>query len=79
MEIRVNKEKCTGCKICVDVCPAGAIDINSQGKAQINENCTLCRLCVKECPENAIEVIEEKKESKIDLSQYKGIWFFAEQ
>jgi len=80
MEIMVNKEKCTGCKICVNVCPAGAIEVDREGKAQINEKCTLCRLCVKECPENAIEITgEEKKVSKIDLNQYKGIWFFAEQ
>lgn len=81
MEIRINKEKCTGCKICIDVCPAGAISIDNEGKAEIDQRCTLCRLCVKECPENAIEVIEEKekKEIKTDLSLYKGIWFFAEQ
>ncbi len=79
MEIKVNKEKCTGCRICVDVCPAGAIEINEEGKANINENCTFCRLCVKECPENAIEIVgEEKKRPQTELSQYKGIWFFAE-
>jgi len=79
MEIKVNKEKCTGCKICVDVCPSGAIEIQNE-KAYINEKCTLCKLCVSECPVNAIEVIgEEKKVSTLDLSKYKGIWFFAEQ
>lgn len=80
MEIKVNKEKCTRCKICVDVCPVGAIEIDNQGKAFITEKCTLCKLCVKECPENAIEIIGEiKKKAEIDTSQYKGIWFFAEQ
>lgn len=80
MEIKVNKEKCTGCRICVDVCPVGAISIDSNGKAQIDERCTFCRLCIKECPENAIEIIgEEKKKKEIDLTQYQGIWFFAEQ
>ncbi|HOQ81842.1 MAG TPA: 4Fe-4S binding protein, partial [bacterium] len=79
MEIKVNKQKCTGCKICFDACPAGAIEIDNEGKANINEKCTLCRLCVKECPENAIEVIgEERKKQDVNLSQYKGIWFFAE-
>ncbi|MCM8822914.1 MAG: electron transfer flavoprotein subunit alpha [Candidatus Omnitrophica bacterium] len=80
MEIRVNKEKCTGCKICIEVCPSGAIELDKNGRAQINEKCTLCRLCVKECPENAIEIFEEKKKTpSADISQYKGIWFFAEQ
>ncbi|MGB9642414.1 MAG: FAD-binding protein [Candidatus Ratteibacteria bacterium] len=80
MEIKVNKAKCTGCKICVDVCPVGAIEVDNDGKAFITEKCNLCRLCVNECPEGAIEIIgEEKKKAEIDLSQYKGIWFFAEQ
>lgn len=80
MEIKVNKEKCTGCKICVDLCPVGAIELDDQGKAFITEKCNLCRLCVKECPVNAIDIIgEEKKSPLIDLSQYKGLWFFAEQ
>ncbi|HPC28676.1 MAG TPA: 4Fe-4S binding protein, partial [bacterium] len=37
MEIKVNKQKCTGCKICFDACPAGAIEIDNEGKANINE------------------------------------------
>ncbi|MCX7706324.1 MAG: electron transfer flavoprotein subunit alpha [bacterium] len=80
MEIIVNKDKCTGCRVCVDVCPVGAITLDNDGKAQIDERCSFCRLCVKECPENAIEIVgEEKKKSETDLNQYKGIWFFAEQ
>ncbi len=80
MEIKINNNKCTGCKICVDICPVGAIEIDNQDKAYINnEKCSLCRMCVKQCPENAIEILgEEKKKTDVDLSQYKGIWFFAE-
>jgi len=49
----VDLEKCTGCGICVDVCPAGAIEVNQQ--AVINdEACTGCAACVSECPNEAI-------------------------
>lgn len=76
MAIRIIYERCTLCKQCIDACSFGAIEIRD-GKLFINENCNLCGLCVKTCPEGALEK-EEKVASVVDLSQYKGIWFFAE-
>lgn len=76
MAIGIIYERCTLCKQCIDACPFGAIEIRD-GKLFINENCNLCGLCVKTCPEGALEK-EEKVASVVDLSQYKGIWFFAE-
>jgi len=76
MAIRIIYEKCTLCKQCIDTCPFGAIEVRD-GKLFIDENCNLCGLCIKTCPEGALEK-EEKVESVVDLSQYKGIWFFAE-
>jgi predicted Fe-Mo cluster-binding NifX family protein/ferredoxin len=58
----VDSEKCAGCGICVDVCPAGAIEVNQQ--AIINdEACTGCAACVSECPNEAI-IIAQKKVGK---------------
>ncbi len=74
--IKVIYEKCTLCKVCIDVCPFDAIEIKDN-KIFINEKCTLCGLCVKNCPEKALYKEEEKKE-EIDTSKYQGIWFFAE-
>ncbi|MCM8777523.1 MAG: electron transfer flavoprotein subunit alpha [Candidatus Omnitrophica bacterium] len=76
MAIRIIYEKCTLCRQCIDVCPFGAIEIKDD-KLFINENCNLCGLCVKTCPEDAL-IKEEKTISAVDISQYKGIWFFAE-
>jgi predicted Fe-Mo cluster-binding NifX family protein/ferredoxin len=58
----VDSEKCTGCGICVDVCPAGAIEVNEQ--AVINTDaCTGCAACVSECLNDAI-IIAQKEVGK---------------
>ena len=76
MAIRIIYEKCTLCRQCIDVCPFGAIEIK-EDKLFINENCNLCGLCVKTCPEGAL-IKEEKTVSTVDITNYRGIWFFAE-
>lgn len=45
--MKVDAEKCTGCKRCVKSCP---MDIKSVG----DRECVHCGNCVRECPEGAI-------------------------
>jgi electron transfer flavoprotein alpha subunit len=78
MYIKVKRDVCTGCEICLSSCPYDAIDMED-GKAQINEFCQACRACISICPEGAI--IEDKPgtvERKDDFTSYKGVWIFAE-
>jgi electron transfer flavoprotein alpha subunit len=78
MSIRVIKEKCIGCKLCVPVCPTSAITIVDK-KAVIDlDKCTLCGACPSSCKFKAIEIINEDVQA-VDKSQYKNIWVFAEQ
>lgn len=84
MRIVVNIERCTGCGQCIDSCPFTSIEMR-EGKAFINEYCQFCRTCLSVCPEGAIiEITEEgdeiqKSENRIQKSDYKGVWVFAEQ
>lgn len=46
-------EKCVGCGICADVCPANAIKVD--GHAIIDDElCVACHYCMSECPSDAI-------------------------
>ena len=68
-------DACTGCGLCVDACPFGAIDMVN-GKAVINEACRACGQCVDACPVGAIVMSEAEA---VDLSDYRGVMVYAEQ
>ncbi|HDL09668.1 MAG TPA: electron transfer flavoprotein subunit alpha [Candidatus Omnitrophica bacterium] len=76
--IRVIKEKCTGCGLCIKVCPFSAISKTSDNKVEIDvTKCNLCSACISACKLSAIVI--EREEEKKDFSQYKNVWVFAEQ
>ena len=56
MSAKVQVQKCTGCGVCIEVCPVEAISMDAD-KAVIDDNiCTECGLCVEECPNEAITI-----------------------
>ena len=52
----INEEKCSGCKICVPLCPYKAINFNHDKKVSEIQPalCTGCGTCVGACPSGAI-------------------------
>jgi len=78
MGLAIDREKCTLCGVCVEVCPFSALT-NTGDRIEVSEACTLCGQCVKECPEKAISIEEKPQAPAADSAQYRGIWFFAEQ
>ncbi len=94
MPIQIIIEKCTGCTLCLKVCPFDAIrimdkiessglpsDRQSHKKAVIDLNkCNLCGACVPACKFKAILLEKpEVRSQKSDLRDYQGVWVFIEQ
>ena len=51
-------DSCSGCTVCVQVCPVNAIEARPYQKHEvIDGRCTRCGLCLPACPEHAIVVL----------------------
>lgn len=59
-KINVHTDLCQGCKQCIDICPAQAIqyvEIDKESFATLTldyTKCILCGLCVEHCPSGAL-------------------------
>ncbi|MDD3235917.1 MAG: electron transfer flavoprotein subunit alpha [Candidatus Cloacimonetes bacterium] len=76
--IEVMKDKCIGCRACMSACAYDAIRIINHLAVIDTDKCTLCGACVPVCPVDAI-VIWKDSDTGVDISEYSGIWVFAEQ
>ena len=77
-DIEIIQEKCVGCGACLSACPYGAISLADNLAVIDDDKCTLCGACVASCGFEAILLRKDRME-KADLSDYRGVWVFAEQ
>lgn len=59
--VKVDEERCVGCKMCQLACPFGNIEVGSRGYA---EKCDLCDgdpQCVKFCARGALHFIDSER------------------
>ncbi|HOK56522.1 MAG TPA: 4Fe-4S dicluster domain-containing protein [bacterium] len=55
-DIKMIRERCTDCSVCVALCPVGALSLNRE-TFEVNfdpEKCIACELCIKGCPTEAM-------------------------
>ena len=55
--LKLDQEKCTGCGMCLLVCPHAVLSLNN-GRAKIENRdaCMECGACAQNCPADAVTV-----------------------
>jgi len=72
----VNQEMCSGCGVCVDECPVGAIRLDGSDVAAIDEaECIRCGRCHDVCPQDAVRHDSERipQEVTANLEWVRGL------
>ena len=55
-KIKIDNEKCIGCKVCVNTCKVQGITEETLKKRKFTLNCSLCTECIEKCPKQAIYI-----------------------
>ncbi len=68
----VQKDICTGCKICQKVCPVLAIEIVDRKAVVDTDACRGCANCEQRCPIYAVKMVKREKplEIGVDVSKF---------
>ncbi|HOT74267.1 MAG TPA: mercury methylation ferredoxin HgcB [Candidatus Wallbacteria bacterium] len=55
--VKLDSNKCTGCGICIEVCPHSVFSTNEKkAKIEDRDSCMECGACAKNCPAAAVSV-----------------------
>jgi electron transfer flavoprotein alpha subunit len=77
--LQIDRAECIGCGACVDVCPFGALSLDAEDKAVVNELCTACRACLDVCPVDALSLLEVERAHRPEQDAHEGVWVWVEQ
>jgi 2-oxoglutarate ferredoxin oxidoreductase subunit delta len=62
-KVKINKDRCKGCYLCIVNCPNGLIKVSTEMNAKgvkpvffSGGKCTGCAMCAMICPECIIEI-----------------------
>ncbi len=67
----IDPEKCDKSRVCVEVCPVGAVEETSAGMSINPMSCIGCGICVPRCPRGAID-LKNSTEAQL-MAQIRGV------
>jgi ferredoxin len=56
--IVIDGTRCTGCGVCLSLCPQEAIVLEAERAEMRHELCIGCGICISACPERAIQDVD---------------------
>lgn len=78
-EVLYNRERCSGCERCIQICPHDAI-ISENGTVGLDKNkCELCETCLDYCINNAREIVGDEYTVKELLKMIEKDRMFYEE
>ncbi len=77
MGLIYDKDKCTGCMLCIKACNFAAIEKDGDKVKFDFDKCVLCGSCEEVCPADAI-LIERQTVDKEAIAQYNDVWVVTE-
>jgi Na+-translocating ferredoxin:NAD+ oxidoreductase RNF subunit RnfB len=80
----IDEDMCSGCELCLDRCPVGAISMREDGVAQVtHEKCLGCGVCEVICGQGAMSLqkrddlifnpYEDERELLMLVAEKKGL------
>lgn len=68
-EVEINEKWCTGCGLCVDICPQDVFELDVEknvARAVSPGACVGCLMCEERCPDFAIQINEREEDEEED-------------
>jgi len=71
---KTEKDKCTGCGECIEICPVDAVTMEGDFPAVDEDWCIGCGLCVAKCPDEAIRLkLRPDKNGQMPISNFREL------